>query len=109
MEDMWMERFGSSYYYFIYRNVLFLCLNSEEALTGAASTVFSEKQIDFVKKTLEEHQDVRWTMLFFHKPAWMIEEYEGYGKDALAETRWDKIETLLQKDVFDSLKENLNS
>jgi hypothetical protein len=45
---------------------------------------------------LQEHPDVRWTLLFFHKPAWMVEEYEGYGEDALAETKWDKIETLLQ-------------
>jgi predicted phosphodiesterase len=96
MEDMWVERFGSTYYYFVYRNVLFLCLNSEEALTAHKSTVFSEKQIAFIKNTLEKHQKVRWTLLFFHKPAWMVEEYEGYGKDALAETRWDNIETLLQ-------------
>jgi len=96
MEDMWVERFGSTYYYFVYRNVLFLCLNSEEALTAAESTVFSEKQIEFIKRTLAEHQEVRWTLLFFHKPVWMVEEYEGYGKEALTKTRWDKIESLLQ-------------
>jgi 3',5'-cyclic AMP phosphodiesterase CpdA len=96
MEDMWVERFGSTYYYFVYRDVLFLCLNSEEALTAHASTVFSEEQINFIEKTLQEHPDVRWTLLFFHKPAWMVEEYEGYGEDALAKTKWDKIEKLLQ-------------
>jgi hypothetical protein len=96
MEDMWIERYGSTFYHFVYRNVLFLCLNSEEALSAHRSIVFSDKQIDFIKKTLEEHQDVRWTLLFFHKPAWMVEEYEGYGKEALAKTKWDKIEALLQ-------------
>jgi hypothetical protein len=96
MEDMWVERFGSTYYYFVYRDVLFLCLNSEEALTAHASTVFSEDQISFIEKTLKENQGVRWTLLFFHKPAWMVSEFEGYGEDALAKTKWDKIEKLLQ-------------
>jgi hypothetical protein len=96
MEDMWVERFGSTYYYFVYRDVLFLCLNSEEALTAHASTVFSEDQINFIEKTLKENQEVRWTLLFFHKPAWMVLEYDGYGEDALAKTKWDRIEKLLQ-------------
>jgi hypothetical protein len=95
MENMWVERFGSTYYFFVYRNVLFLCLNSEEALTAHETTVFSENQINFIKKTLGEHKDVRWTFLFFHKPAWMVEEFDGYGEDALAKTGWDKIEKLL--------------
>src|SRR5688500_4242016 len=30
MAAKWKERFGRSYYHFVYRNVLFLCLNSED-------------------------------------------------------------------------------
>jgi hypothetical protein len=96
MEDMWNERFGSTFYYFVYRNVLFLCLNSEEALTAHESTVFSEQQINFIKQTLETHPDVRWTLLFFHKPVWMVEEYVENGKQALKKSGWNEIESLLK-------------
>jgi len=96
MEDIWKERYGATYYYFVYRDVLFLCLNSEEALKAHEGTVFTENQINFIKKTLAEHKDVRWTLLFLHKPAWMIEEYEDHDAEALAKTGWDKIEKLLE-------------
>jgi hypothetical protein len=96
MEEMWRERYGPLYYYFVYRNVLFLCLNSEEALTAHRSTVFTEEQVNFVKKTLEAHPEVRWTLIFYHKPIWLADEYEGYGKAAYDTSRWGDIESLLK-------------
>lgn len=48
------------------------------------SVNISAKQIAFVKDTLAAHRDVRWTMIFMHKPAW------AYDSAAFAE-----IETLL--------------
>jgi Icc-related predicted phosphoesterase len=96
MENMWKERYGSTFYYFVYRNVLFLCLNSEEALTAHVSTTFSEQQINFIKQTLETHKDVRWTCLFFHKPVWIAEEFGGNGEEILEKSGWNKIESLIK-------------
>ena len=109
-QQVWRERYGATYYHFVYQNTLFMVLDSEdpprEAPPGmkekldtynrlqtedpakakamlaefmsdesvvaglAQPVVFSEKQMAYVKKTLAEHRDVRWTFLFLHEPAW---------------------------------------
>jgi hypothetical protein len=60
MEDLWAERYGRSYYHFVYQNVLFLCLNSEEAIpdsTGISGTYhtgdfyLSDKQRKYISET----------------------------------------------------------
>lgn len=107
MRDFWMERHGTDYYYFLYQNVLFLVMNSEdpsnpipdnigeltrefkklqqedpeaaqamlaEFMAGLDSYkkpfVMSQKQIDYFRKVLSDHPDVRWTFAFFHQPDW---------------------------------------
>jgi len=109
-QQVWRERFGASYYSFIYNNVLFVVLDSEdpprtapkgmkekieeynrlqtedpekakemlaefmsdeEVVAGLGKPVdFSIDQIDFVKNTLAQNPEVRWTFLFLHEPAW---------------------------------------
>ena len=64
MAEEWQRRFGRSYYHFVYRNVLFLCLNSEDP----PGTHISARQVAYVSKTLAENQGVRWTLVFLHKP-----------------------------------------
>jgi hypothetical protein len=81
MQAEWDLRFGCSYYYFLYRDVLFMVLNSEDSIPSH----FSQKQIQMVSRTLLENQNVRWTFIFFHKPLWLNEENTG----------WEKIEGLL--------------
>lgn len=68
MEKLWKEKFGRPYYSFAYRGVLFLMLNSDDP-PGKAGQV-SEEQVEFVKKTVANHPDSRWTMVFLHKPLW---------------------------------------
>jgi len=70
MREEWDKRFGRSYYHFIYKNVLFLCLNSEDP----PSTQMSPEQVAYIKATLAEHTDVRWTLVFLHKPMWKVGE-----------------------------------
>ena len=82
MADVWRERFGRSFYHFVYRDVLFLCLNSEDT----APDTFSEEQIDYVRRVLDDHPDVRWTFAFLHKPYW---PNEG------ANAGWERIEPML--------------
>jgi len=110
-QEVWLDRYGATYYYFVYQNVLFLVLDTEDnsrpapppgmkekielynrlqvedpakaqamleefmsdeaVIAGLSKPVeFSETQLNWIKKTLEEHADVRWTFLFMHEPCW---------------------------------------
>jgi len=110
-QEVWRERYGATYYCFIYKDVLFMVLDSEDgsrpepppemkekielynrlqtenpakakqmlaefmsddAVVASLSKPieFPEKQIAWIKKTLADHADVRWTLLFLHEPAW---------------------------------------
>ncbi len=125
--DLWHQRYGRDYYYFIYRDVLFLSLNTEDppvilppdvlarqaALeemmqrdpagvrrmlrerrrdTGAAegppklpgAVAISAAQEAWVAQTLAAFENVRWTIVLMHKPAW------EYGSAA-----FERIEQLL--------------
>lgn len=82
MAEEWVKRFGQPYYHFLYRNVLFLCLNTEDP----PPTKMSAAQRDYVARVLMEHPKVRWTLVFMHKPLWDYEE----------DTGWRAIEDLLR-------------
>lgn len=112
MHEMWLRRNGSDYYHFVYKNVLFISLNTEDPpiplsareLEGQArltkmmqedavatqkmllarskprtkdgpkpqpsEVAIGEQQLRYVEQALQENSDVRWTMVFMHKPAW---------------------------------------
>ena len=125
MRDLWHKRLGKDYYHFIYKDVLFISLNTEdppielppEAVAGQlrleemmkndpqgtqqallersrkagnapslpGKVEISPAQIAFVKKVLSDNEDVRWTILLMHKPAWQ------YG-----DKQFERIEGMLQ-------------
>jgi hypothetical protein len=85
-DKLWKEKFGRAYYEFVYRDTLFLLLNSEDP-PGTAGGSFSAEQIAWVKKTLADNPKVRWTMVFLHKPVWAMGSAEKSG--------WVEIEKLL--------------
>ncbi len=86
MAGIWEKRFGPSYYHFIYRDVLFLCLNSEEAMKGSDLGGIEKPQYEYIRKVLEDHRDVKWTLVFMHQPLWLFDN-----------TRyWKDVEQLLQ-------------
>ncbi len=85
MARIWKEKFGPSYYHFVYRNVLFLCLNSEEAMRGSNMGGIEKPQYDYISRVLDEHQDVKWTLVFMHQPLWLFDN-TGY---------WKQVESLL--------------
>ena len=96
MRDVWVDRYGARYYYFVYKNVLFLMLDSEdyteermteiyearakstygdteseygrmrERLTGAIGV----EQAAYFRQVLADNPGVRWTFLLMHKPVW---------------------------------------
>jgi hypothetical protein len=71
----WHEQYGRSYYHFVYKDVLFLMLNTEE-VPAKGPGKFGEGQIAYVKKALEDNRNARWTMVFLHKPVWTYKEQE---------------------------------
>lgn len=88
MERVWKERFGPTHYSFVYKDVLFMALNSEDQTRGAGRGSISPPQLDWIKKTLEKHPDVKWTFLFMHQPLWAQETDP---------VKWFDVEKLLEK------------
>jgi hypothetical protein len=109
-QQVWRERHGATYYYFVYKNALFLVLDTEDPPRAAPEGMeekieeynrlqtedppraqamlaefmsddaviaalgkpveFNDAQIAFLKDALAQNDDVRWTFLFLHEPAW---------------------------------------
>ena len=93
MAKLWEERLGRAYYHFVYNDVLFLCLNSEDT---KAETI-TPTQIAWIEQTLAEHTDVRWTMVFMHKPLWQYEMNYAKRGDSEKSTGWLEVEALLKE------------
>jgi hypothetical protein len=70
----WKQRRGDPWFSFVYQNVLFLCLHTEDRPGGG----LGDQQIAWAKKTLASHTDVRWTLVFFHRPLWLEKDQAGY-------------------------------
>lgn len=83
---LWNEQFGRRYFHFVYRDVLFLMLDSEET-PRKASGLISADQIKFVEQTLNQNRDARWTIVAVHKPLW--------SNTDVAQTGWLEVEKLL--------------
>jgi len=80
MARIWVEKFGPSYYHFVYRDVLFLCLNSEEATRGSNMGGIEKAQYEYIKNALEKNPEVKWTLVFMHQPLWILDN-TNYWKD----------------------------
>jgi hypothetical protein len=71
MSGEWDRKFGRSYYSFVYRNVLFLVLNTEEQPLRRRNVYnIGVEQQQWARRVLAENENVRWTFVFMHKPAW---------------------------------------
>ena len=90
MYDYWVDNIGRTYAAFVYKNCLFVMLNTEEwhgfpqAKGDVQTNWFGAAQLRYVAEKLAEHTDVRHTFVLLHKPAWL---YEDSG--------WTHIETAL--------------
>lgn len=87
MEKIWERRFGLKNYSFVYKDVLFMALNSEDQTRGSGKGSISNPQLDWIKATLTSHPDVKWTFLFMHQPLW-IQETDP--------EKWFEVEKLLE-------------
>jgi hypothetical protein len=110
MRKFWKERFGPRFYHFVYENVLFLMMDSEDyeekrmlEIYNARAKVLemndieykesayyhmperkvggmSNEQLQCYKAVLDRYLDVKWTFVLMHKPLWMREDEKGLGK-----------------------------
>lgn len=74
---IWEQRYGRRYYSFVYKNVLFLCLNSENPPDGMGT--IDPPQQKWVAQVCAAHPQVRWTFVFLHKPLWTARDLEKNG------------------------------
>ena len=81
MRKIWRKHYGLEYYHFIYKDVLFLCLQT----TDGTHYRIGPEQIEYFKKVLRENKNVRWTVVVMHDPMWLYDWSTG----------WEKIEQLL--------------
>ena len=93
MAQTWRARFGPSYYRFVYKDVLFLVLNSELfGMVSAPETPVpgpwtQAEQLAFVEQTLREFPNPRWTIVLVHQPLW------DYGERPRGD--WPAVEAML--------------
>ena len=72
--DAWKQRHGTPWSSFVYQNVLFLSLHTEDRPFGG----LGEEQIAWAKRTLAENAGVRWTFVFLHRPLWREKNQAGF-------------------------------
>lgn len=66
-DKIWESKLGRRHYHFVYHNVLFLILNSNEP---PGTQAISKEQIAFAKKALADNANVKWTIVALHHPLW---------------------------------------
>jgi len=69
MLDVWRKKFGREYYHFVYQDVLFLMLNSEDP---PGKSGISPAQVEYVKQVLQQVPTPRWTIVALHKPLYSM-------------------------------------
>ncbi len=66
LRKVWQELYGPKYYYFLYKNVLFMVLHSQETEDDGIGKV----QSDWAVEVLKKYPDIKETFIFVHYPIW---------------------------------------
>lgn len=85
MAKNWDRKFGRRYYNFVYQDVLFVMLLSEDP--PGELPEFGRTQLAWLADVLQQHQKVRWTFVLVHKPGWYFSNVQKGG--------WGEVERLL--------------
>ena len=94
MWSQWETRFGTTYYYCVYKGVLFLGLFSNDR----KERHLSEKQVACTRVVLKEHMDVRWMLVFVHHPLWESPHVSNFdNNETLLEGRKYSVFAVQQK------------
>tara|TARA_B100001029_G_C14997413_1_gene415898 strand:+ start:229 stop:1158 length:930 start_codon:yes stop_codon:yes gene_type:complete len=82
MKETWEEKYGPTYYHFVYKNILFLIMDTEDYPKGInnpssysreflISGDISDEQKNYFLKAINQNKNVSWTFVFLHKPIWL--------------------------------------
>ena len=82
MAKEWEKRYGERYYYFLYKNTMFIILDSNDDDDHS----MTREQTDFAIETINQHPEVRWTFVLMHHPIWTYD----------TEGRFEEIEEALE-------------
>jgi 3',5'-cyclic AMP phosphodiesterase CpdA len=88
-DALWQKKFGRRHYHFVYRNTLFLCLNTEDP-PGSGRGHLSKGQVDYALKALRDNPRVRWTVVLMHKPIWTAADLQASGWQAVEKALADR-------------------
>ena len=89
--SVWRRYYGDeTYYSFVYKGVLFVCLNTMEGRNRRKLQIgITAAQYAWFKKTLDDHPDVRWTLIFMHQPVeWTTDAWLKFEKEELLKRRY---------------------
>lgn len=99
MAQVWQERYGADYYHVVYKDVLFLMLNTEAGLAGIKNPELDAAQYAYAAKVLEDNPDVRWTLVFMHQPLWKFKNTPN----------WDKLQAQLTQRKYTAFAGHMHS
>lgn len=104
MRDVWSERYGPRYYHFIYQDVLFLMMDSEDYQEGRMKEIY-EARADAIKVLDGSEPEKAQEMLYFQMPERQTgeigDEQSRYFEEVLARypnVRWTFV--LMHKPVW---------
>ena len=95
-EASFEKHFGPLYYWFEHKRCAFIALFSDEGdgsdaqreFTKPSNQSMSERQLNWLEKTLTETKDLRHVFVFLHHPRWVKATYPG--------SQWDKVHSRLK-------------
>jgi hypothetical protein len=77
--EEWKQRFGRRYYHFLYKDVLFLAVATDDEGEDKVYGAISQQQVDYFTDVLKANPKVRWTVVMIHKPVWALEKAKADG------------------------------
>lgn len=96
-EGLYEKHFGPLWYWFAHKGSGFLVLFSDEgdlkdatkqrSFKDPAQQQFSEKQLAWIQKSLDEMKDLKNVFVFMHQPRWDLKRYPG--------SNWEQVHRLL--------------
>jgi predicted phosphodiesterase len=92
-ERTWEERYGHRYYHFLYHDVLFLVLSTDDPFP----VQMGDEQVAYFEKVLKDNPSPRWTMVFMHNPTWRLDptKHQASKKKAY-ENRFSDFDRMLK-------------
>lgn len=98
MYDYWKEHLGRTYSAFVYKDCLFITLNTEEwhdpmheEWDWEKEGWFGASQIQYVEDELARHTVVRHTFVMMHRPIWL---YDNSGWEQIEDALGDRAYTV---------------